>query len=255
MLERIDNGRKDSELFYEFLPNADSAVTVQFAKEINESVNRCVTALADIIESESIDGVIETIPTFTSLTVIYDCTVIRAAELKKTIAGYIDRISSGGSKKAKIYHIPVCYDKKFALDMENVCEHTGLSADEIIKIHTASPYLIYMLGFLPGFAYLGGLDERIATPRLKSPRLEIFEGAVGIGGNQTGIYPIASPGGWQLIGKTPVKVFDLSREKPILYEAGDYIEFYPVTLEEFFALENEVKEGKFEVKTTEVRDA
>ncbi len=201
---------------YEFLPNADTAVTVQFKKEISKEVNKKVTALADMIESGDIKGVIETVPTFTSLTVFYDCSVIRAAQLREIIAGLIESSSSGGKEKATVYHIPVCYDSKLALDMANVCEHTGLTAEEIIKIHTSSPYLIYMLGFLPGFAYLGGLDERIATPRLQSPRLEIFEGAVGIGGNQTGIYPIASPGGWQLIGKTPVKVFDIKREKPSL---------------------------------------
>ena len=240
---------------YEFLPNADTAVTVQFKREISKEVNRYVTALADIIAGGGIDGIIETVPTFTSLTVFYDCSVIRAAELREKLAEIIKTMSSGESGSAKVYHIPVCYDEKFALDMNNVCEHTGLTAEEIIKIHTSSPYLIYMLGFLPGFAYLGGLDERIATPRLKSPRLEIFEGAVGIGGNQTGIYPIASPGGWQLIGKTPVKVFDLKREKPILYEAGDYIEFYPVTLEEYNEIEKQIENGGYEVKVTEVRDA
>ncbi len=240
---------------YEFLPNADTAVTVQFRREICKEVNRQVTALADMIESGGVPGIIETVPTFTSLTVFYDCSVIRADRLREELARMIESSSSAGKGSAKVYHIPVCYDEKFALDMQNVCEHTGLTADEIIKIHTSEPYLIYMLGFLPGFAYLGGLDEKIATPRLKSPRLEIFEGAVGIGGNQTGIYPIASPGGWQLIGKTPVKVFDLKREKPILYEAGDYISFYPVTLEEYERIEKQIKENSFEIKITEVRDA
>lgn len=255
MLENTVTDGKGERPDYEFLPNADTAVTVQFKKEISEKVNRYVTALADIIAGGGIDGVIETVPTFTSLTVFYDCSVIRAAKLREKLAGLIENMTAEKSGSAKVYHIPVCYDGKFALDMQNVCEHTGLKADEIIKIHTSVTYLIYMLGFLPGFAYLGGLDERIATPRLKSPRLEIFEGAVGIGGNQTGIYPIASPGGWQLIGKTPVKVFDLNREKPILYEAGDYIRFYPVTLEEYNKIEKQIEEGGFEVKVTEVRDA
>ena len=127
--------------------------------------------------------------------------------------------------------------------MEDVCSLTGLSSDEVIKIHTSTDYLIYMLGFLPGFPYLGGMDKSIECPRLDTPRTLIPEGAVGIGGKQTGIYPLASPGGWRLIGRTPVKVYDPSRSEPILYKAGDYIRFRPITAAEFEAFD-----GKIEIK-------
>ena len=238
-------------MIYSFLQNGDSAVTIQFENEISKEVNRRVTGLCNRIEAKGINGVIELVPTFASLTVFYDCTVITSKKLKKKIKALIDDSENTVKGTAKVWNIPVCYDDEFALDMKNVCEHTSLKKEEVIRLHTSKPYLIYMLGFLPGFAYLGGMDESLATPRLDSPRSEIFEGAVGIGGEQTGIYPVASPGGWQLIGKTPLKVYDKERENPILYSAGDYIRFVPVDLDEFKRIEQQVQSGEYQVKVTE----
>lgn len=235
---------------YTFLHSADSAVTVSFGNEISEEINSCVTYLADKIAVKNIDGVVETIPAFSSLTVIYDPLKISSAKLIRKIKRLIPKKSISSSAKKTVYKIPVCYDGDFAPDIKNVMAHNALTKDDVIKLHTSRRYLIYMLGFLPGFAYLGGMDKRLVTPRLDSPRQEIFEGAVGIGGEQTGIYPVASPGGWQLIGKTPIKVYDKNRENPILYKAGDYIRFYSVSYDEYLVIEEQVKNGTYVVERT-----
>lgn len=236
-----------------FLPCGDCGITVNFGNEINEDTNKLVTAFTAAAENTDIYGVIEYIPAFCSATVIYDPLKTNQKELIKQLKKALKHSSGGSAFKPLLYKIPVCYDEEFSPDIESVEKITGLSRDEIINIHTSRDYPIYMLGFLPGFAYLGGMDERIAAPRLETPRVKIPRGSVGIGGSQTGIYPSDSPGGWRLIGKTPVRVYDSRKENPILYRAGDYIRFVKITKEEFYKLDKECESGNYTAECEEVR--
>mgnify|MGYP001853782109 FL=1 len=188
----------------------------------------------------------EVIPAFSSLLVNYDPRVITYSQIRERMEKLLKLDVKSEESVCRIFEIPVCYGGEYGPDLENIAANAGLTPEEVIRIHSSRDYLIYMLGFLPGFAYLGGLDERIHTPRLANPRIRIRAGSVGIGGSQTGIYPLDSPGGWQLLGLTPVNPYDPQREIPILYEAGDYIRFVPITEEEFRDIRAQVEAGTYQ---------
>ena len=220
-----------------FLTCGDCAITVAFRQEIREDTNRKIRYLAEKLQKANIHGLLETVPTYCSLTVYYEPLVLPRKKLEKLILHQLSTYREGTAGKKRVFEIPVCYEGEFAPDMGDVCRLTGLSREQVIALHSGTDYPIYMLGFLPGFPYLGGMDGGLECPRLDSPRTRIPPGAVGIGGKQTGIYPLASPGGWRLIGRTPAVVYDPNREKPIVYEAGDYIRFCPISVAEFHRLE------------------
>lgn len=232
------------------LYSGDCAVTVEFGDSINESVNSRIRQFFDSIQNANIKGITDLVPAFCSILVSYDPKYISYKDLTAKLEQFLNFSEAVQSTKKKVVSIPVCYEEEYGPDLSFVAEHAGLTKEEVIKIHTSKPYLIYMLGFQPGFPYLGGLDERIFTPRLSTPRTLIRAGSVGIGGEQTGLYPLASPGGWQIIGTTPVKAYNPKKNPSIPYEAGDYIRFYSISKEEFLQIEKEEEQDiyKFQVE-------
>ena len=216
-----------------FLLTGDTSVTVEFGNEISTEINAKIRAFNIALQQSKIPGIVETVPTYRSLAVHYDPEVILYGALVKTLKGLLGQLDSIQIPPSDVLEIPVLYGGEEGPDIEFVAEHNGKTVQEVIDIHTSTEYLIYMLGFTPGFTYLGGMSEEIATPRLKTPRVLIPGGSVGIAGAQTGVYPIDSPGGWQLIGRTPVRMYDPDRATPILPEAGQYIKFYAIDKAEY----------------------
>ena len=228
------------------LTAGDSALLIEFEQKIAPEINAQITAFVHLLKEQHIEGATDLIPAFASLLINYDPRVIGYKDLKARIEELLKIEVSEEAGEARVFEIPVCYGGEYGPDIANIAENAGISEQEVIDIHCSKDYLIYMLGFLPGFVYLGGLDERIHTPRLANPRISIPAGSVGIAASQTGIYPLNSPGGWQLLGMTPVKTYDPERETPILVEAGDYIRFVPVTEEEFLKIKKQVDDGTYE---------
>lgn len=232
-------------------PAGDSALLIEFGNTINEEINRKIKTVVQLMRDRDVEGIVDIIPTFCSLLINYDPTVILYDDLREKMQEIAQMDVEAGAARKKVYEIPVCYGGEFGPDMKNIMENSGLSEEEVIRVHSSCDYLIYMLGFLPGFCYLGGLDERIHTPRLKTPRIAIPAGSVGIGGSQTGIYPLDSPGGWQLMGKTPVKTYDPNRADPILVQAGEYIRFVPIDMDEYNRIKELVDKNSYQVTIRE----
>lgn len=230
------------------LPAGDLSVVAEFGNEISTACNDRVRLLNQHLKKNKIKGIVETVPTFRSLLIYYDPLIISYKKLCDCIRSASETKGDIEYDSRRIVEIPVCYGGQYGEDLAAVAEHVGMSEEEVIKLHSGMDYLIYMLGFLPGFPYLGGMDPRLSTPRLSNPRTSIPAGSVGIGGEQTGVYPIASPGGWRLIGRTPLKLYDSEREKPTLYQAGDYIHFRPIAEEEYKYIEDQVKSGTYQCR-------
>ncbi len=217
----------------------DQGLLVEYGDGIDFEVNTKVRAMAIIMKQNTPKGVIETIPTYRSLLLVYDPSITNLAKLQKELQKLEEQLEEIQIPPPDTVEIPVCYGEEFGPDIEFVAETHNLSVKEVIQLHSDPEYLIYMVGFTPGFPFLGGLSEKLHTPRLETPRTFVPQGSVGIANNQTGIYPVSSPGGWQLIGRSPIKLFAPERPNPFLYQAGDHIKFKPITIEEYSRLAKE----------------
>ena len=227
----------------------DSALIIKLNNEINVETHLKIKALCEYLDNNPFEGMIEYVPAFVTLTIFYDpLKVIKGKknknpfnEAKSIIKDVLLRIDNNVVDNPKTVEIPVYYGGEFSPDLGYVAKHNNLSVEEVIDIHCSSQYRVYMIGFAPGFPYLAGMSSKIATPRRQTPRLVIPEGSVGIAGTQTGVYPIATPGGWQLIGKTPLKLFKPENDIPSLLRSGDIIKFKAISEEEYYELKEENK--------------
>ena len=227
---------------YTIFPLGDAAVTVDFGNNIDEAINQRVLSLFHLLKNNFIPGIIELVPAYSSLTIYYDMLAVRKNNpqhssaydaLKEKIGEKLQKPIEQPDILSLLIKIPVCYDEEFAPDIDELVTTKNITVDELIRIHTSKTYSVYMLGFLPGFTYMGKVDDEISMPRKINPRQRVEAGSVGIAGHQTGIYPLPSPGGWQIIGRTPMKLFDANIDELTLLKPGNHVQFYSISKDEF----------------------
>lgn len=231
-------------------PYGAAALLINFEQKIQKEINAQVIELNKAILAAQLSGITYTIPAYCSLTIGYD----RSALSYKTLCLVIENIKAAASAKKinssipiedKRLTIPVCYDEEFGLDIVAVAQKKDCTVEEIIQLHTSMIYRVYMLGFLPGFAYMGRLPEALACPRRQSPRVRIPAQSVGLAGYQTGIYPSAAPGGWQIIGQTPVPTFMPNQDTTFLFQAGDQVQFQAISKKDFSSISKDINSNHF----------
>ncbi|MCJ7819722.1 MAG: 5-oxoprolinase subunit PxpB [Bacteroidales bacterium] len=230
-----------------YIPSGDSAFIIKAGDGISEEVNKTVMKLLVRLEEWKIAGITDFIPAYNELMVSYDPAVTGYRQILEILRACGADIEDVELPEANTVDVPVLYGGEYGPDIHDVADNGYLSPDDVVTIHSSALYRVYMLGFTPGFCYLGGMDNRITTPRRQSPRVKTPAGSVGIAGNQTGIYPVESPGGWNLIGRTPLKLFNPFKKPEFLLSAGDSIRFVPVTENEFNIIREKVENGLYQV--------
>jgi len=229
-----------------FLSVGDRALTVEFGDAIDRALSREVLRLDRVLRAAPPAGIVETVPTFRSLMVHYDPLSTSRADLEHVITGLLDR-DEGADANARLWRIPVCYEDEFAPDLAEVARLTGLAPGNVVALHSGARYHVYMLGFLPGFPYLGDLPATLALPRRADPRVRVPAGSIAIATTLTAIYPYQSPGGWHLIGATPIRCFDAARTPPALLAAGDAVLFEPIDADAFAVIRRAIASGGYAI--------
>lgn len=228
-----------------FLPAGDTAVVVEFGDVICRQINRKVRSFCSRLARANLEGFVEAVPTYRSALVYYNPSILDWDQVIEKLQSLLDVLETDEPGPRRVTVIPTAYGGEFGPDLDFVASFTGLTPDEVVRIHTSRTYFVYMMGFIPGYPYMGGMDERIAAPRLGTPRLRTPAGSVGIAGSQTGIYPLETPGGWRIIGRTPLVLFDPEREEPSLLQAGSYVRFKSISVEEYRDIETMVKQRRY----------
>jgi KipI family sensor histidine kinase inhibitor len=237
----------------QFLPAGDVAVSVEFGDEISLKVNTRVRALEYLIQQRKIPGVQEMVPSFRSLLVYYDPLVIKWDDLIARLSELLPQVSSEILPPSRLIEIPCCYGGELGIELVEASERVGLPPGEVVRLHSDAEYLVYFVGFTPGMPYMRSTSDRLTIPRLNTPRLKTPAGSVGIGGSQTCIYPVESPGGFWILGRTPLRLYNPSEPNPILLRAGDRVRFRPIDRDEFDAVAEAVAARKFRIKVKEGR--
>jgi inhibitor of KinA len=234
-----------------FLSAGDRALVVEFGDRVDRALSDNVLRLDARLRSSGLPGVVETVPTFRSLMVYYDPLVTSRADLEPAIASRLDR-ETGSHGAATLWRVPVCYEGEFAPDLAEVARLTGMTPSEVVTLHSAVLYHVYMLGFLPGFPYMGDLPHQLALPRRADPRLRVPAGSVSIATTLTAIYPYESPGGWHLIGTTPIRLFDPERPRPALLDPGDIVQMEPIDRASFASIKKAADSGNYQVASAPI---
>ena len=217
-----------------FRPAGDLAVVVELGDEISIDVNTRVRALEFLVEHKAVPGIVETVPSFRSLLVYYDPSVVTYEALRETLAELAAQADQASLPPSRVVELPCCYeDPTLGIDLAAAAERLGLAPQELARLHAGARYLVYFIGFTPGLPYLGGLPERIVLPRLATPRTKVPAGSVGIGGIQVCIYSVESPGGYWIVGRTPVPLYDPESTDPTLLRPGDLVRFRPIERAEY----------------------
>ncbi len=234
--------------FPRVFPLGERSILIELEPEISPKTLKKILYYKNVLEDHYIKEKVEVINTYNSLLINYISTIENLYNEVLVVKGLLKEPKIIKKADSRLFHIPVCYDEKFGLDLRLIGDKNQLKINEIISLHSTPVYTIYFIGFLPGFLYLGGLDSKLFFPRKNIPRTEVLKGAVGIGEKQTGIYPKMSPGGWQIIGNSPASFFDKNTVPPSNFSAGDKVKFYPISMEEHQEILEQVDRGKFQLK-------